>query len=219
MLPARISIVTYNIWLTQRWAVRAPALRGFLESFSPDILCLQELQAQSRDFIDQTLPDHKRIDDLYSGWTTESNIYWRDTRFTRIEHGTEDVGIPDGVRRLVDLRRVRDVAHGDRRTDDALAGDDRRQLVSGHDADDAEFVERIRNRAGEIDERLEAVDDVRGQARQFEQPYRVARQFAESFLVSHGINNRGWGRASIVGVRSTLRQFAAFAIVRGLHHT
>ena len=50
MLPARISIVTYNIWLTQRWAVRAPAVRGFLESFSPDILCLQELQAQSREF-------------------------------------------------------------------------------------------------------------------------------------------------------------------------
>lgn len=110
MLPARISIVTYNIWLTQRWAVRAPALRGFLESFSPDILCLQELQAQSRDFIDQTLPDHKRIDDLYPGWTTESNIYWRDTRFTRIEHGTEDVGIPDGVRRLFWVRlKMRDL--------------------------------------------------------------------------------------------------------------
>ncbi|CAN0475958.1 unnamed protein product, partial [Phaeothamnion confervicola] len=41
VLPARISIVTYNIWLTQRWAVRAPALRGILESFNPDILCLQ----------------------------------------------------------------------------------------------------------------------------------------------------------------------------------
>ena len=110
MLPARISIVTYNIWLTQRWAVRVPALRGFLECFDPDILCLQELQAQSRDFIDQTLTGHKRVDDPYPGWTTESNIYWRDARFARIEHGAEDVGIPDGVRRLFWVRlQMRDL--------------------------------------------------------------------------------------------------------------
>ena len=46
MHPLRISIVTYNIWLTQRWDVRAPALRGFLGAFDPDILCLQELQPE-----------------------------------------------------------------------------------------------------------------------------------------------------------------------------
>jgi endonuclease/exonuclease/phosphatase family metal-dependent hydrolase len=100
VLPCRFSIVTYNIWLTQRWAVRAPALRGFLDAFSPDLLCLQELQQTSRDFIDAALPSHRRVDDAYPGWTTESNIYWRDSLFTRVEHGIEDVGIPDGVRRL-----------------------------------------------------------------------------------------------------------------------
>ena len=56
MLPLRISIVTYNIWLTQRWDVRQPALGGFLKSFNPDLLCLQELQQTTRDFIDGTLP-------------------------------------------------------------------------------------------------------------------------------------------------------------------
>ena len=71
MHPLRISIVTYNIWLTQRWTLRAPALRGFLESFNPDILCLQELQQTSRDFIDATLPAHKRVDEaqLLTGLT------------------------------------------------------------------------------------------------------------------------------------------------------
>ncbi len=100
MHPLRISIVTYNIWLTQRWDVRAPALRGFLETFDPDILCLQELQPTSRDFIDATLAGHRRVDDEYKGWTTESNIYWRDALFERIEHGIEDAAIPDGDRRL-----------------------------------------------------------------------------------------------------------------------
>src|SRR4051812_8724027 len=75
MLPLRISIVTYNIWLTQRWDVRAPALRGFLGRFDPDIACFQELQQQSRDFIDGTLAGHKRVDDAHPGWTNESNIY------------------------------------------------------------------------------------------------------------------------------------------------
>lgn len=108
-LPLRISIVTYNIWLTQRWAIRAPALRGFLDAFSPDILCLQELQQTSRDFIDAALPAHRRIDDAYRGWTTESNIYWRDALFAHVEHGIEDAGIPDGDRRLFWVRlKIRD---------------------------------------------------------------------------------------------------------------
>jgi endonuclease/exonuclease/phosphatase family metal-dependent hydrolase len=109
MVPLRISIVTYNIWLTQRWDVRAPALRGFLERFDPDILCLQELQQTSRDFIDAALASHRRVDDAHPGWTTESNIYWRDSLFTQVEHGSEDAGIPDGDRRLFWARlKVRD---------------------------------------------------------------------------------------------------------------
>lgn len=101
MFPVRISIVTYNIWLTERWEVRAPALLKFLDVFDPDILCLQELQPQSRGAIDQALPGHRRVDDPFRGWSTEGNIYWRDALFERVEHGAEDFGIvPDGDRRL-----------------------------------------------------------------------------------------------------------------------
>lgn len=110
MVPVRISIITYNIWLMQRWAVRAPALRGFLQTFNPDILCLQELQQESRDFIDSTLATHRRVDDAHLGWTVESNIYWRDALFAHVEHGTEDAGIPDGHRRLFWARlKIRDI--------------------------------------------------------------------------------------------------------------
>src|SRR5512140_2431739 len=110
MLPFRFSIVTYNIWLTQRWQVRAPALGGFLDAFSPDLLCLQELQQTSRDFIDARLPSHRRVEDAHPGWTTESNIYWRDSLFTHVEHGSEDAGIPDGARRLFWARlKIREI--------------------------------------------------------------------------------------------------------------
>ena len=111
MFPVRISIVTYNIWLTERWAVRAPALRGFLEVYNPDVLCLQEFQPESRDLIDAALPGHKRVGDPFRGWTTEGNIYWRDALFNRVEHGAEDFGIvPDGDRRLFWVRlRIREL--------------------------------------------------------------------------------------------------------------
>jgi endonuclease/exonuclease/phosphatase family metal-dependent hydrolase len=105
VLPCRISIVTYNIWLTERWAVRAPALRGFLDAFNPDVLCLQEVRPESLTLIGETLPGHQRVDDPFRGWTTEGNIFWRDALFERMEHGAEDFGIvPDGDRRLFWVR-------------------------------------------------------------------------------------------------------------------
>jgi endonuclease/exonuclease/phosphatase family metal-dependent hydrolase len=106
--PLRISIVTYNIWLTKRWARRAPALEKFLRLFDPDILALQELQPRSRGLIDRTLAAHERVDDRFRGWSTESNIYWRAALFSGEDHGAEDVGIDQGSRRLfwVRLRRA-----------------------------------------------------------------------------------------------------------------
>jgi endonuclease/exonuclease/phosphatase family metal-dependent hydrolase len=100
MFPARISIVTYNIWLTERWKLRSPALRKFLQVFDPDILCLQELQPESRALIDETLTEHRRVDDSLRGWTTEGNIYWRDSLFERVEHGAEEIGFKNVDRRL-----------------------------------------------------------------------------------------------------------------------
>jgi endonuclease/exonuclease/phosphatase family metal-dependent hydrolase len=93
MHPLRISIVTYNIWSDIRWDFRKETLRKFLEVFDPDVLCLQELHPVSRELIDSALAGHRRVDDDFSGWTGQSNIYWRDEMFSEIEHGAEDVGI------------------------------------------------------------------------------------------------------------------------------
>jgi endonuclease/exonuclease/phosphatase family metal-dependent hydrolase len=111
MLPTRISFITYNIWNVERWSLREPALRKFLEIFGPDVLCLQELRRKSQQMIDQVLTGHERVRDRFVGWTSESNIYWRNTMFTEIEHGAEDVGIKEvGHRRLFWVRLdVRDL--------------------------------------------------------------------------------------------------------------
>ena len=105
MHPLRISLVSYNIWADHRWDFRKAALRQFLELFSPDVLCLQELRLSSRNVIDETLSGHTRVDDAFEGWTTESNIYWRESLFAEIEHGAEDVEIREpGLRRLYWVR-------------------------------------------------------------------------------------------------------------------
>ena len=71
MLPTRLSIVTYNIWNTMRWDVREPALRQFVELFNPDILCLQELRAETQACLDEAMPTHTRVHDDFPGWTCE----------------------------------------------------------------------------------------------------------------------------------------------------
>ncbi len=105
MAPLRLNIITYNIWNTERWAFRSPALRRFLALFNPDILCVQELRPKSRSFIDSVLGEHERVRDRFAGWSRESNIYWRRTMFSEIEHGAEDVEIREaGHRRLFWVR-------------------------------------------------------------------------------------------------------------------
>ncbi|MGZ5175248.1 MAG: endonuclease/exonuclease/phosphatase family protein, partial [Burkholderiales bacterium] len=69
MVPTRINFITYNIWNTERWAFREPALRKFLEVFNPDVLCLQELRRRSQQVIDQVLSEHERVSDRFVGWT------------------------------------------------------------------------------------------------------------------------------------------------------
>src|SRR5215216_637530 len=93
MHPLRITIVSYNIWAEERWEFRKEALRNFTVRFEPDLLCLQEFRPASRELLDATLSGHRRVHDEFEGWAIQSNIYWRDSLFSEIEHGAEDVGI------------------------------------------------------------------------------------------------------------------------------
>jgi endonuclease/exonuclease/phosphatase family metal-dependent hydrolase len=104
MIPTRISFITYNLWLTQRWPERAPACERFLTLFTPDVLCVQELQRPTQQFLDKVLKEHDRVHDPFPGWTTESNIYWASTAFELVEHGAEEVGHLEPDRRLFWVR-------------------------------------------------------------------------------------------------------------------
>ena len=104
MLPTRLSIVTCNIWLTERWPTRAPALEKFLALFAPDIFCVQELQPATQAFLDRVLGVYERVHDSFPGWTNESNIYWNKAMFEKAEHGAEAVGHLEPERRMFWVR-------------------------------------------------------------------------------------------------------------------
>lgn len=104
MHPFRLSIVTYNLWNTERWPQRAQALNQFLELFNPDILCIQELREETQSFIDKVLPKHQRVHDEFTGWTCEGNIYWNSELLEEVEHGAEDIGMLEAHRRLFWVR-------------------------------------------------------------------------------------------------------------------
>jgi endonuclease/exonuclease/phosphatase family metal-dependent hydrolase len=100
MIPSRLSFITCNLWLTERWPARAPALERFLALFTPDVFCVQELQPPTQEFLDRVLGGHDRVHDVFPGWTNESNIYWSKAVFEKIEHGAEEVGQVEPERRM-----------------------------------------------------------------------------------------------------------------------
>jgi exonuclease III len=104
VFPVRLSLVTYNLWNTRRWSERAPALKHFVEIYDPDVLCVQELRAETQSFLDATLVRHCRVHDDLPGWTCESNIYWNGELLEKVAHGVDDVGILEEHRRLFWVR-------------------------------------------------------------------------------------------------------------------
>jgi endonuclease/exonuclease/phosphatase family metal-dependent hydrolase len=111
MQPLRLNIITCNLWNDERLEFRSAALRKFLELFSPDIFCAQELVAASRDLIDEVLADHGRVDDRLIGWRRESNIWWRKSLFAEVEHGAEAVEIRDSRHRRLFWARLKSKSH------------------------------------------------------------------------------------------------------------
>jgi endonuclease/exonuclease/phosphatase family metal-dependent hydrolase len=100
VIPTRLSFMTCNIWQTERWPARAPALERLVTLFAPDVFCVQELQPPTQEFLDRVLSAHARVQDPLPGWTSESNIYWNDAAFEELGHGAEDVGHIEPERRM-----------------------------------------------------------------------------------------------------------------------
>lgn len=109
VFPVRFSIVTYNLWGTERWPERAESVRVFLQRFKPDILCVQEVTPTTARFLDSELTDHARVEDELPGWSTESNIWWRADLFDCLEHGAEEFGCTEYPDRRLFWVRLRPV--------------------------------------------------------------------------------------------------------------
>jgi len=110
--PVRLSVVTYNLWGTERWPERAPALHEFCARYRPDVLCVQELTETTQTFLDEELPTHARVHAPGEGWA-DSNLWWRSDLFEELEHGAAEFGnVVYPMRRLCWVRfRVRDRDH------------------------------------------------------------------------------------------------------------
>ncbi len=111
MDPIRISLLTLNLWNTELWDLRLPAVRRFLQTYQPDICCFQEVRSNTLTDLDLALPTHARVCDELRGWTEEGSIYFNTTLFEEVGHGAVDLCMPETDRRLFWVR-LRTLATG-----------------------------------------------------------------------------------------------------------
>ncbi|MDX1663463.1 MAG: endonuclease/exonuclease/phosphatase family protein [Candidatus Promineifilaceae bacterium] len=102
--PLRFVVCSLNLWADARWSEREEPVRQFFNYHRPDILALQELRPVSRDLLDNLLRSYERVDDPFSGWHFEGNIYWNSRLFRLLEYGAEAIGILESKRRLFWVR-------------------------------------------------------------------------------------------------------------------
>lgn len=102
--PLRFSVLTLNLWNTERWALRERTVSGFLGAYDPDICCFQELRSSTAAYLDGVLPGHRRVQDPFRGWTEEGTVFYRSSLFRELAHGAEDLRMPESDRRLFWVR-------------------------------------------------------------------------------------------------------------------
>jgi endonuclease/exonuclease/phosphatase family metal-dependent hydrolase len=96
--------MTYNLWGDAHADARAPALHAFMKTRQPDLVATQELRPWSREALDDALIGCRRVHDTFEGWSRQSNLWWRESRFAIVEYGADDVGILDTDARLFWVR-------------------------------------------------------------------------------------------------------------------
>lgn len=100
----RFSIMTLNLWNTEKLEIRKPSINKFFQIFQPDFLCIQEIRQETRTFLDIILQNYSRVEDDFLGWRDESNIYYNKKLFEEVDHGRVDLLMPETNRGLFYLR-------------------------------------------------------------------------------------------------------------------
>jgi len=105
----RFSVITFNVWNIENFTQRQAALQAFLQTFQPDVYCLQEVCPDILTLFDKELRGYDRIkEDPFQGWTHGGNIYWNSQLLSYVSHGAVDLGLAEPSCRLfwVKLRSI-----------------------------------------------------------------------------------------------------------------
>jgi endonuclease/exonuclease/phosphatase family metal-dependent hydrolase len=98
--PSSIRVVTWNIhcglddglpWKKFDWPVRKESLRAAIETAAPDILCVQEATPVQVAFLEEALPNHRRVGigrDGQAGGGEHCAIYFDRRRFEELDGNT-----------------------------------------------------------------------------------------------------------------------------------
>lgn len=100
----RFSIMTLNLWNTEKLEQRSDSIKEFFSIYKPDFLCIQELRGPTQKLLDDVLIGYNRIEDSFVGWKNESNIYYNSELISELEHGRIDLNMPEENRGLFYLR-------------------------------------------------------------------------------------------------------------------
>ena len=103
------------------WPQRRLPILECLTTFTPDILCVQELHPLFHDLILEALPSHAYVKDDFAGWKYESNIYWNSKVFSMIEYGISDIGMMESLQRLfwvlLQIKTPKQIGEGENQSD------------------------------------------------------------------------------------------------------
>ncbi len=103
-MKIRFSIMTLNLWNTEKLNQRVDSIIEFFSIYQSDIICLQELREETRSLLDKVLINYERVHDSFIGWRDESNIYYNKEIFNEVEHGRINLIMPEVNRGLFYLR-------------------------------------------------------------------------------------------------------------------
>ena len=72
----RISLISLNLWNTERLDERKDCLVSFVQCYQADLFCFQEIRPVLCDLFDQALPGYRRVEGAEPGWKEEGSIYY-----------------------------------------------------------------------------------------------------------------------------------------------
>lgn len=105
-MKLRFSIMSLNLWNTEKLEERKDSIVNFLKLHKTDFICIQEIRKETISLLDSLLVNYSRVEDRDIGWLQETNIYYNNELFEEIEHGKISLEMPEVDRGLFYIRVI-----------------------------------------------------------------------------------------------------------------